>query len=253
MKTKILFKLFLAASLGLIYMTVTSSSGGIYNGGTSCGGGGCHGTTANTATTVSWSGLPTSFTPGQTYPLTFTVINSAKAKSGFNVLVTGGTLTAGSGTIVGGGSKQITQTQPMTAASGISSYSFSWTAPATTGAVTINAVGNAVNGNGNADSGDQWNTLSVTISGGWPAAVNDVQNSNISCYPNPANDFLMVDGINENAKQIVIYNLYGQSFTPSYTFESSHCRVDCNNLASGMYILSANVDGKRLTSSFTKN
>ena len=52
--------------------TSLGNSGGIYNRGSSgCGGGYCHGS-SNTAT-VSMSGQPSSYNPGQTYTLSISV------------------------------------------------------------------------------------------------------------------------------------------------------------------------------------
>ncbi len=250
MKTKILSQLFLLVSLCLIYLTMSSDSSGKYNGGASCGS--CHGS-KNTATTVAINGLPATFVPNQTYPLTFTVTNATNAKTGFNILVSGGQFTQGTGSKVNTAKTQITHTTPMSALSGMTTFSFTWTAPATTAAVTFSAVGNSVNGNGGSDSGDQWNTITATVTGAFPASVNDITTSALTCYPNPAADYIIVDGINAQAKIIVLNNLFGQHIVPNYSFQSNMCRIDCSHLASGLYFLSAVVDGNIVKTSFIKN
>ncbi len=247
MKTKILSPLFLFASLAMIYITTSSSSTGfVTNNGTSCGS--CHGS-KNTATTVSLTGLPTAYVPGQSYALTFTVSNATNAYAGCNIAASAGTFTAGTGTQLMG--SQITHTAPKAAVSGVTTFTCSWTAPATAGSVTFNAAGNAVNFN-NGDSGDQWNTTSISI-GAVPVSINDVQPIAAICYPNPANDVVIVKGITAEAKAIVLHNLYGQTIALAYTFENDVCKIDCKNLTPGLYFLSAVANGQMIRASFTKN
>jgi len=73
------------------------------------------------------------------------------------------------------------------------------------------------------------------------------------CYPNPANDVVIVKGITAEAKAIVLHNLYGQTIVPTYTFENDVCKVDCKNLTPGLYFLSAVVNGQMIRASFAKN
>jgi len=246
MKTKILSQLFLFASLGIIYITMSSDSNGRAMSGTNCGN--CHGS-KNTATTVNLTGLPTAYVPGQSYALTFTVANTTNAYAGCNIAASAGTFTAGTGTKLK--SSQITHTGPQAAVSGVTTFTCSWTAPATAGSVTFNAAGNAVNNDG-VSSGDQWNTTSITINAA-PASVKDVQTMSAICYPNPANDVVIVKGITAEAKAIVLHNLYGQTIVPTYTFENDVCKVDCKNLTPGLYFLSAVVNGQMIRASFAKN
>lgn len=101
----------------------------------------CHG---NMTTATGWitSNIPVSgYVPGTTYQITATNTISGSGKYGFEVSpqsVSGtllGTLTAGTNSKVVGSGKWITQS---TASSGVSSWTFSWTAPAAgTGTVTF--------------------------------------------------------------------------------------------------------------------
>jgi len=249
MKTKILFQLFLLTTLGIVYITMSSDVNGRAMSGTSCGS--CHGS-QNSATTVLLSGLPASYVPGQTYPLTFTVTNSTNAYAGCNIAATAGTFSAGTGTKIK--SSQITHTSPQAAVSNTTTFTCTWTAPLTGASVTINAVGNAVNNDGNASSADQWNTTTVTLSGAWPAAVNNtIETSYVHCYPNPALDYLTVEGINGDVKNIFLYSLLGQSTKPKFSVEAKTIKIDCRNLSSGLYFLNTIVDGKTMKTSFLKN
>ena len=75
--------------------------------------------------------------------------------------------------------------------------SIPWTAPAKgTGAVSLWAILNAVNGNGNQDSGDAWNTTSTVINE-WPAVTTGIAPEpvamNIRAYPNPFTSAINLD------------------------------------------------------------
>lgn len=206
MRNKILSSFTLFIGLSAIYLTMSSDKTGKYSGGTSCGS--CHGN-ANSATTVSLTGLPTSYITGQTYNLTFTISNATNTKSGFNVYASGGSFVAGSGSKTSG--TQITHS----AVSSSLVYNFSWKAPSTPGSVTFKGVGNAVNGNNSDDSGDQWNTMSdITISGTFPVSTSDVvDNSDIKIYPNPCTDQVQID----NAQDVTLINIAGQQIPVQIT------------------------------------
>ncbi len=249
MKTKILSQLFLVASLGIIYITMSSDKDGRAENGVSCNNGSCHGT-VNTATTVALNGLPSAYIPGQTYSLTFTVINTTNNKAGCNIAATTGTFTAGTGTKLKGG--QITHIVPLASSGSVATFTCFWIAPSTTGPVTVSAAGNAVNGDDNASSADQWNTTSVTLNAAFPSSVTDMQQHTLRCYPNPANDFIIAEGITSDAKAIVLYNVYGQAIVPTFSFDGNQCRIDCKNLSSGLHFLSAVVGGQHVHASFVK-
>lgn len=244
MKSKILFQFFLLAGLGIIFFTMKSDQNGKYNGGNTCGT--CHGS-ANTATTVALIGLPATFETGKTYNLTYTITNATNTSAGFNILVSGGTLTAGSGSKVNTAKTQITHTAPKSAVSNVTTFDFTWTAPSTITTVNFTTVGNAVNGNGG-DSGDQWNTVSYAVQGGFPASVSSIDRTSLTCFPNPSSTSIQLNGINQDA-QVDIYNLQGQ-------------RVNCNlvngvisvsQLTNGLYFIHAVQNGKTFVTSFTKN
>lgn len=154
----------LSIFLGLIagYLVFSSSSAGQMGVSTTgCGGGGCH--TSSTATTISLTGIPAGgWVAGQTYSMILTVSNSAQSKAGFDLSITSGTMSnAPANTMLMGGT-ELHHTSPLTMASGVASWSFSWTAPMTGSAVTFNIAGNAVNGNTNS-TGDAYNTAALTF------------------------------------------------------------------------------------------
>lgn len=162
--TRIRASLLLLAG-GLLATTVfqSNSSGITGRSVVGCGGGGCHSNAANPATAITLIGPTGGYTPGQTYTIGLGVSNATQNKAGFDLTVSAGTLSnAGTGMAING--NEARHTTPATMTSGNAGWSFSWTAPAAgSGTVTVNVASNAVNGNGNADNGDQWNTTSFTF------------------------------------------------------------------------------------------
>ncbi|MBK7762355.1 MAG: T9SS type A sorting domain-containing protein [Bacteroidetes bacterium] len=254
MKTKILLNLFLVSTLGLIFVTMTSEENGIYNGGTTCGT--CHGN-KNTNTTVILDGLPANYQIGQTYLLSLKVINATKPKAGFNILASGGTFVAGTGSKINGAATQITHTTPMTVSGGIASFDFNWIAPtsSSTTSVTFSAVGNAVNGDGNdnTDGSDEWNNISQTIAIGFPSSAENIDIPEITCYPNPVNDKLLIKGLHHNFGNVVMYNAIGQIMPVSPKLENTNIVMDCSKLKAGTYYLIGSINGKKVSTSFIKN
>jgi hypothetical protein len=116
----------------------------------------CHGSSADTTTTASFSASATEVAPGDTVQVTFTVstTSSSRTAAGLNVSASSGSFTAGTGTKVSSG--ELTHSTPGAMSGSTVSFVFDWTAPSTTGTVTLSGVGNAVNENGST-SGDGWN------------------------------------------------------------------------------------------------
>lgn len=249
MNTKLLLKLFLIACLGLIYNVTKSNQTGIFNNGTNCST--CHGNVSSN-TTVALTGLPATYVKGTTYPLSVTVTNTTNTKAGFNLAVSSGTLTAGTGSKVNANGSQITHTAPKTAVANVTTFSFSWTAPTTgTSAVTFNTAGNSVNGNSSDGAGDFWNSVSNTISQAPSGIISNDETSKIKCFPNPTTKFVTIEG--ENITNISIFNLLGQEMNAEFTSGNDFCTVNCENLPVGTYILKATINGNTVVSSFIKN
>ncbi|MBP6455321.1 MAG: T9SS type A sorting domain-containing protein [Chitinophagaceae bacterium] len=250
MKSKFIHSSILFIGLSVIFITMKSDVNGKYNNGTTCGS--CHGST-NNATTVSIVGLPSTFITNQSYPLTFVVSNSSLPKAGFNIAVSGGTFTAGSGSKTNGAANQITHTAPATATSGISTFSFNWTAPSTTASVTFNGVGNAVNDDNNDSNVDQWNTTTNTISGANPSELITIEkNIRLNCFPNPTTNFITFENLSFEAKNLHLYNLNGQKISAPYIFVDKNCIFNVQHLNNGVYMIHAEVNNKMVVASFIK-
>ena len=172
----------LAAGTLVPASALASSSGKTGSSTTGCTS--CHGTTASSDTTVSFSTSSTDVDAGDTITVTFTVANSGQSAYGMNVSGTGGTFGAGTGTKVSSG--EVTHDGKSTS----DTFTFEWTAPATAGTYTLSGAGNAVNNNG-ANSGDEWNLapdLVLTVctdddGDGVTDCDGDCDDSDASAYP----------------------------------------------------------------------
>lgn len=155
----------------------------------------CHSTQASTATVVAIESDQTSFNPGQTYTMRLTVRNATERFAGFNVAAKLGRLgVAESGTALMSG--ELTQSTPRILISGLATWTFKYTPPADAGTDTIYATGNAVNGNGQDDPGDQWSwspkfVVHIGTSSVSPATA---EAAHLRVWPNPASAVLHVDG-----------------------------------------------------------
>lgn len=125
--------------------------------------------------TVTLSG-PTEVPPGATNVYTLAIMTTRPA-GGFNVstptgmLSTGGPDATSSKTIPSiGGRIELTHSVPKNAVSGVVTFSFEWTAPASFTSATLVGWGNAVNANGNA-AGDGAASALLTISSAAPSAT----------------------------------------------------------------------------------
>ena len=146
--------LFMVSVLFLALSAPFSEAHSSGNTGPSCG---CHGS-ASSSTSVSLSGQPSSYVPGQSYTLTVTVSNSqiSTSKGGFS-------LDASSGSFSNPGTNAKLSSGKVTHSSeNARSWTVDWTAPSSgSGTVSFDVVGNAVNGGGT--GGDAWNTASYNV------------------------------------------------------------------------------------------
>ena len=61
-------------------------------------------------------------------------------------------------------------------------------------------------------------------------------NSNVAIYPNPAEHFIMIDGVDYNTN-VDIYDISGK-IVKSFTFESKSQQIDVSDLVKGIYLAS---------------
>ena len=147
--------LFVVSILFLALYTPFSEAQSGGNTGPSCG---CHGG-ASSSTSVSLSGQPSSYVPGQSYTLTVTVSNSqiSGTNGGFS-------LDASSGTFSNPGSNAKLDSGKVTHSNkNARSWTVDWTAPSSgSGTINFDVVGNAVNG-ASGNNGDAWNTATYNV------------------------------------------------------------------------------------------
>ena len=186
---------------------------------------------------------------------TVTISGGPLAAAGVNVAASSGSLQPLGSDLKQEGS-ELTHTSSKQPASGSVVFEFEYTAPATSGTVTLAATGNSVNGN-QSSSGDAWNhanNLQINVSE--PSSVDDElfavplafqlgQN-----YPNPFNPSTSIQYSLDNAGQVSleVYNLIGQkvaTLVEGYQGVGIHrVSFDGNNLESGYYIYRLTLNGK---------
>jgi hypothetical protein len=170
---------YLLALLGAVYTLFTSSSGGVFGKSTAgCGGAGCHQNAPTTQLNV--TGIPASgYVNGTPYTITLTVANAAKSKAGFNLTVNDGTLTAGPGMMLNG-PRELKHTSPLNMVSGVSTWTFTWTAPPTgVNPVIFFVAGNSVDGN-NQSSNDEFDTNQFQFSCAASSTVPSITNGSVT-------------------------------------------------------------------------
>ncbi|HBB26328.1 MAG TPA: hypothetical protein DCZ59_08700 [Bacteroidetes bacterium] len=110
-----------------------------------------------------------------------------------------------------GSGQEITQAAPKTMMDKKVTFAFSWTAPETPGTYYVQAVANAVNGNGGPDNGDDWTFLEpveITVEG--TSSVEDVPLFT-SLYPNPLapSQILHLDAALTGPTQVRVISMQG--------------------------------------------
>jgi hypothetical protein len=149
-KINILKVIAIISITSFLFTSAYSYSGGItgYSGNPATNGGlictSCHG--GGSPPTVALSG-PLEVSPGSNNTYILTISGGQEAFGGIDVSVTDGLIVSiESGTIVSGG--ELIHIWPRTAVNGIVTFEFNWTAPSTSGDVTLYASGNSVNNDG---------------------------------------------------------------------------------------------------------
>jgi hypothetical protein len=126
----------------------------------------CHGFSASSNTKVTIWSDSSQLTIGQTYVFHITVANSlaTQVAGGCDISCDASAKLAlnGSGTGLKLSGSELTHSTPKAKVGDSITWSFKFT-PSKAGSIKIYAAGNAVNGNGREESGDQWNTTVYTV------------------------------------------------------------------------------------------
>lgn len=236
MKKFLYSALFICVSV-ILYITTTSSSGGITGKAVSgCGGGGCHTTSNNTSITL--TGIPAAgFVHGTSYTCTLTVNNGTKSKAGFDMTCSVGSFTAGAGMSLNG-TTELYHNTPKTITGGTVSWTFTWTAPASGNLVTFNVAGNAVNNNGNATGDEFWTDVFSHNVAPLVTAAPDVNNVNVSnITTTSATVTANVNANNDNTTAIIEYGLtatYGSTVAMTPALITGNTATPCTGNISGL-------------------
>ncbi len=246
MKTKHTFAFTLVLGLvwaGILFAHATGPDPGV-NGvvvGTTCNQSGCHNTFAlNSGTgSVVIGGLPATWTPGQTYPLTVTVTGGVRY--GFQFSAVGNTSGTQAGTLLAaspndfrvsicpGGSgcsnSALQFAQHNSAGNTSGTFNFRWTAPASAsfGAVRFNVAGNASN-NDNTPTDDRIYTASAIVNAAagdtTPPVISAVTPSAITT--SAATISWTTDELSDSQVEFGTTTAYGQSTTLNATLTTAH-------------------------------
>lgn len=158
----LLVALLMAPVLGLWSGGSAASSTGI-TGLSTTGCTGCHSANAFPGYTTNFTASSFTVAPGGTRNVTFSLTGTGASAGGLNVSVTGGSLTAGTGTQVV--SSEITHTASRAASSGDVSWTFTYNAPTSVGSFALRGCGNPVNlsGDSTGDGASACDTQTITI------------------------------------------------------------------------------------------
>ena len=163
------FSFIVLATMSSLFLSYSGGQDQDYAGAPLSGGGnetycntaGCH-TGVALASSVTLTGIPAVYTPGQTYTLTLTVTDPSKVRAGFQIVATDGTNGTQVGTfdmvpsnaqIVASG--RLIHNTPQAISGGTSSWTFSWIAPSSGLPANVVFYYVSVAGNGGGSSGDR--------------------------------------------------------------------------------------------------
>lgn len=212
----------------------------------------CHASGSNHGGSPILTGVPGDYQAGTTYNLTLSINGSSVNKFGFNITAEDqnntkvGSWTAGTGSQLrsGGAVNGLTHTG---AGSSSSSWSFSWTAPATNlGPVTFyysTIQANNAGGNG----GDQ--TIAASSSAVLSSGI-ELTTSSFILYPTQANDILNINLNQFSQGELSIYNMNGAVVQRATLQEEN--QINVTDLSAGIYLANVSVNGAVSTERFIK-
>ncbi|NCQ17957.1 MAG: T9SS type A sorting domain-containing protein [Ignavibacteria bacterium] len=209
----------------------------------------CHANSPSSAVSVIIDG-PASLLPGQTETYTVTISGGPLVAGGTNIAASAGTLAPGTGLRLE--NSELTHQAPKTSSSGNVAFSFTYTAPATEGPVTLFANGNSVNLDGT-NSNDQWNfaqnkTISVSSATDIKSEKYNLSYDLKQNYPNPFNPTTTIFYQIPKAGNVVlkVYNITGTEVTSlvnGYKQSGSYSvEFDASSLSSGVYFYKISVN-----------
>ena len=251
-KTTLLY-LTMIFSLFISFKAITNSSGspagrsGSPASAGTCAAAGCHNGPSVTSETVTISTdiPPSGFIENQDYTITITANDGGRnlSRMGFQASVESavgfeGTLTVSGGEVktVGAG-KYVTHTSRGISASGGSrAWSFVWNSGTAPDQTLVYAAVNFANSNGTT-SGDVIQTQQLVLSKDLGVSIGEAELSPVSCYPNPAGDYIRFEGFEKLEGEVRIVDLKGQLIRV-IPREHLSDKVSVANIRDGVYVIS---------------
>ena len=139
-------------------------------------------------------------------------------------------------------------------------HTFTWTAPtAGTGTISFWGAANFVNGNGNADNSDLWNTNHIAIDE-WPASTGVAtvaNNISVTAYPNPVINSLnlQMDNTQTGTYSLQVFDNVGRTVAAekiAVNGANHIANINTANWAAGNYHIVVEKDGNRQVISVVK-
>jgi len=118
---------------------------------------------------------------------------------------------------------ELTHIEPKSLTAGETQFTFTWVAPAQTGTYFLQAIANAVNRDGSANAGDQWNWMTaVKLVVQEPNSVTEYSMRDVTVSPVPAHDQVAIsipcsDG---DAFEVLILNAVGSTIRHEHVIAS---------------------------------
>jgi len=209
----------------------------------------CHASQPSSAVSVVIDG-PATLTPGQSATYTVTITGGPLVAGGTNIAASAGTLIAGFG--LRSASGELTHQEPMTSSNNQVVFSFSYTAPASEGSITLYANGNSVNLDGT-NSNDQWNfaqnkTVTVANVSGIEGETQPLAYGLLQNYPNPFNPTTKISYQIPQAGQVQL-KIYSITGTEISTLVNEYkqpgiysASFNASSLSSGVYLYKLSVN-----------
>ena len=187
--------------------------------------GDCHGANAGSSVKLSLNG-PKTMKPGEMGTFKIIIEHASNPSAGVSVAIRKSTTGTGDGVgtlaaVTGAGLRlrgtgaaaELTQSAPKLMSNKAAEFAFTWTAPATPGTYYVQAVGNAVNGNGREDAGDDWTFMQpVEIIITSATGVNEELAALSAIFPNPCGptEILNIGTDITGVSQVQLVNANGQ-------------------------------------------
>lgn len=214
----------------------------------------CHGSSPTTSVNVTISG-PNTLSIGQKATYRVTITGGPLVRAGTNIAASNGTLSIFQGSGLQKIGDELTHTSPKSPSGGTVSFDFEFTAPNTTGEITLYANGNSVNGNGST-SGDQWNyapdfVVNVTTTSVEEEKIALKDFELYQNYPNPFNPSTKISYQlrKDGNVSLKLFNLFGQEITTLVNDfqKEGFYEIDFDaskfNLSSGTYLYKLESNG----------